>query len=189
MHFRARSVGVTVAAVLLVACGKKEEGAGAGAAPTPVPAPAVEDEVTAEGSAGLHHSSPWEWGPQITVTVPVGLKTSRAVLQPMGSYTRLMYDGGHEDRFEIGAQGRYSLASKPTDMQFWVGAEVAYAWLKDHYDGGSGSYDGPSATLLFGAPLARTPLNPTIVGGVGVTKYSNTGVNLRLGLQVSPFNR
>ena len=185
MRIRAKSVAVAIAALLSPDCtfGNKGDGGGPEANLFPVDVPSLAIGVE------THDSGITEWGPGVRATVPIGLHTPRAALQPMGSYTRLMYDGGHENRFEVGAQGRYLLASKPTDRPMWVGAELAYAWLKDEYDGGSGSYDGPSATALFGLPLTKSPLNPTLVGGVGVTHYSNTGMNLRLGITINPFNK
>lgn len=146
-------------------------------------APAPDVSLSVEG----HHSSPWEWGPSIRGTIPLQFNVARITIHPMGSYTRLMYDGGHEDRFEIGAQVRRQIVDPKGQPQFWLGAELAYAFLHDSYDTGSDSYNGPSATALIGIPITRSLMNPTIVGGVGIADYSNQGYNVRVGLSISPF--
>ena len=154
------------------------------------PSPDAEEETQVDLSGEGHTSSPWEWGPSIRITIPVW-RSNNISIRPMGSFTYLTYDGGHENRFEFGGQVRYAIREANGPTKFWIGAEAAYAILKDSYTGGSDSYDGPSATALFGFPLSGGRWNPQIVGGAGVSKYSSsgTGKNVRLGISVTPLNQ
>jgi hypothetical protein len=136
--------------------------------------------VSSEG----HTSSPWEFGPSVRVTSPV-FTFGATTVHPMGSYTYLSYDGGHEHRLEGGAQVRQQVGTRREGGSSWLGAELAAAYLKDQYETGSDDYTGWSATALGGIPVQVGSARFGIVGGAGVSRYSSSGwgKNVRLGVE------
>lgn len=141
--------------------------------------------VSVEG----HNSSPWELGPSIRFTYPMSTRLQGTTFNPMASYTYLHYDGGHEDRFEAGAQvRRYSGRAGNPVSGFWFGAEAAAAVLRDNFTGGSESYTGGSLTALVGIPVSEGKRAIQIVGGAGWSYYGSAGKNVRLGIEFNPFD-
>ena len=135
-------------------------------------------------------SSDWEYGVGARIAPGFATGSPGVTVHPMASYSYLKFDGGHDDRFEFGGQLRKALGQSATSRGFWLGAEAAYALLREHIDNvdGSDNTNGFSATAMAGVPVGdASKWNPSLYAGVGYSHYGSSGINLRLGLDLQPW--
>lgn len=146
--------------------------------------------VSQSHAAALSSSSSWEWGPGFRVAPGYPLGQTGMTIHPMGSYTYLKFDGGHDDRFELGGQIRRTLTPRTNGSGgFWIGAEAAGAVLRESLDNvdGSSNTNGWSATALAGAPVSDSKWGVNLYGGAGYSYYGGSGFNLRAGIDLQPW--
>jgi hypothetical protein len=135
-------------------------------------------------------SDSWEWGVGVRAAPAFETGSPGVTVHPMASYTYLNFDGGHDDRFEFGGQLRKALGQSASSRGFWLGAEAAFAVLREHIDkvDGTDNTNGFSATALAGVPVADAPKwNPSLYAGVGYSHYGSSGINVRVGLDLQPW--
>jgi len=137
-----------------------------------------------------YSSDAWEYGVGARFAPGFVTGSPGVTVHPMASYSYLKFDGGHDDRFEFGGQLRKALGQSATSRGFWLGAEAAYALLREHIDNvdGSDNTNGFSATAMAGVPVGdASKWNPSLYAGVGYSHYGSSGINLRLGLDLQPW--
>ena len=136
-----------------------------------------------------HASSPWEWGPGIRAAPMLWTLREGTTVHPMASYSYLSFDGGHDDRFELGGQVRQTTSLVPMgSRRLWVGGEAAFAVLRTNVDGfDSQSTNGWSTTALAGLPVGDTRWGLNVYAGAGVSNYGSSGRNLRIGVDLQPW--
>lgn len=135
-------------------------------------------------------SSDWEYGLAARFAPGFATGSPGVTVHPMASYAYMKFDGGHDDRFEFGGQLRKALGQSATSRGFWLGAEAAYALLREHLDNidGTANENGFSATAMAGMPVGdASKWNPSLYAGVGYSHYGSSGINLRLGLDLQPW--
>ena len=118
-------------------------------------------------SANLKKASPAEFGWGVQATPGIQIKDGPYSAHAVLAYSRLGFDGGHDNVYQFGAQLRKTLdESSPNGL--WVGGEVSYLKFKSIYD---------SDTFFEGDPKA----NGFTVGGL-------VGYRTEVqGIPISPF--
>jgi hypothetical protein len=151
----------------------------------------ISRQLSVSGSAAAaSSSSDWEWGAGLRAAPGYPLGQTGMTIHPMGSYTYLKFDGGHDDRFELGGQIRRTLTPRTNGSGgLWIGAEAAGAVLRESLDNvdGSNNTNGWSATALLGAPVSDSKWGVNLYGGVGYSYYGGSGVNIRAGIDLQPW--
>ena len=147
-------------------------------------------QSVAQAHAAAVSSSSWEYGASARVAPGYPLGQTGLTIHPMGSYSYLKFDGGHDDRFELGGQVRRVLSPRKNGSGgVWIGGEAAGAVLRTSIDNFSStqSTNGWSATALAGVPVGDSKWGVNLYGGAGVSYYGSSGVNLRAGFDLQPW--
>jgi hypothetical protein len=128
-----------------------------------------------------------EWGVGVHAAPVIATLSPGVTVHPMVSYTYFNFDGGHDDRFELGGQVRKSFSGMgPRGL--WVGGEAAYALFRTHIDNvdDTDNTNGWSAAALLGIPVGDAVRNASVFGALGLADYGGSSFIFRLGFDWQP---
>ena len=151
-------------------------------------------------SVNVKKASPAEYGYGFQMSPGWQIGESNTSVHGLMSYTRLGFDGGHDNMSQFGGQIRRSLSENP-NVGFWIGGEAAYVKFTSVYDDEDIFLKNPSsAGFAMGAlagykfPMQSLPISG--YAGLGFVNFGDfttdefvideggTGFTLRLGICV-----